>query len=95
MSVPDAGPSPVLRLYIAGRSDISLRAHHNLKQIDRDHFEGRCQIEIIDVLVAPQRAMADGILVTPTLIKLSPEPRIRIIGDLSAVDKVLFSLGGE
>ena len=90
-----AGKPLVIRLYVAGQAAISLRAASNLKQIDRDHFDGRCQIEIVDVFAAPQRALADGILVTPTLLKLSPEPAVRIIGDLSATERVIFSLGGE
>lgn len=95
MSPAHPDDAPVLRLYIAGRSPISQRAHRNLRQINHDYFDGRCQIEVIDVLDAPQRAVADGILVTPTLMKLSPAPSIRIIGDLSAVEKVLYSLGRE
>lgn len=95
MSTTHDREAPVLRLYVAGRSPISLRAHSNMRQIDQDFFGGRCQIEIVDVLDAPQRAVADGILVTPTLIKLSPAPSVRIIGDLSLVEKVLFSLGRE
>lgn len=95
MSATLKNDAPELRLYVAGRSPISLRAHNNLRQINQDFFGGRCQIEIVDVLDEPQRAVADGILVTPTLIKLSPAPSIRIIGDLSAVEKVLYSLGGE
>lgn len=95
MSPPQEKVSPVLRLYIAGQSQFSQRAYWNLKEINDEHFEGRCQIEVIDVLEKPEKALADGILVTPTLIKLSPGSRVRIIGDLSAVDKVLFSLGAD
>ena len=94
MSLP-AGEPLVLRLYVSGQAAISLRAARNLKQIDRDHFGGRCQIEIVDVFGAPRRALADGILVIPTLLKLSPEPVVRIIGDLSATERVILSLGGE
>lgn len=85
--------APVLRLYVAGKAVMSMRAANNLRKINHDFFGDRCQIEIVDVFEAPQRAMADSILVTPTLIKVAPEPVVRIIGDLSAIERVLFSLG--
>lgn len=95
MSGPYDGPPLELRLYVAGKTAISQRAAHNLERINRDHFNGQCQIEIVDIFATPQRALEDGILVTPTLIKLSPAPRVRIIGDLSAEERVIFSLGGR
>ena len=40
----------------------------------------------------PRRALADGIIVTPTLLKLSPLPVQRVIGNLSDTDQVLLAL---
>jgi circadian clock protein KaiB len=37
----------------------------------------------VDVLVAPQLALEEGVVVTPTLIRLLPEPQVRIVGNLS------------
>lgn len=84
-----------LRLYVAGQAIMSVRAVRNLEKIVQEQFAGRCQVEIVDVFEAPQRALEDGILVTPTLLKLSPPPIVRIIGDLSATERVIFSLGVE
>jgi hypothetical protein len=39
------------------------------------------------------RALADAILVTPTVVKLSPAPELQIIGDLSEKEEVLRALG--
>lgn len=89
------GEQIVLRLYVAGQATMSVRALNNLKKIQEEYFKGNSQIEVIDVFSAPHRALADGILVTPTLIKVSPEPMVRIIGDLSAIERVVFSLGAE
>ncbi|MDP8999570.1 MAG: circadian clock KaiB family protein [Myxococcota bacterium] len=41
------------------------------------------------------RALADGIVVTPTLRKLSPLPVQRVVGSLSDTDQVLLALGSE
>jgi circadian clock protein KaiB len=47
---------------------------------------------IIDILQHPQLAEDEKILATPTLIKSLPLPIRRIIGDLSATEKVLLGL---
>ena len=49
--------------------------------------------EIIDVLEYPQRALADGVLVTPSLTKVSPSPSAKIVGNLSDTGSVLHALG--
>jgi len=51
------------------------------------------QIEIVDLLQDPRRVLSDTILATPTLIKLSPAPVRKIIGDLGEEAKVLRALG--
>ena len=51
------------------------------------------QIEIVDLLQDPRRVLSDHILATPTLIKLSPAPVRKIIGDLGEEAKVLLALG--
>ena len=48
---------------------------------------------MVDVLKDPLRALADAILVTPTVVKVSPAPELQIIGNLSAEDEVLRALG--
>ena len=85
----------ILRLYIAGAAPNSLRAVvENLKALCAAHFEGRCSLEIVDVLKEPLRALNDDILVTPTLVKLSPGVRTRVIGDLSDERKLIAALHG-
>lgn len=81
-----------LRLYIAGNAPNSVRAVTNLRAICGAHFTGKHELEIVDMLAWPLRALADRIIVTPTLLKLS-KPAGRLIGDLSDVKQVLFALG--
>jgi circadian clock protein KaiB len=45
------------------------------------------------VLEYPLRALADGIVVTPSLSKLSPSPATSIVGNLSDRATVLHALG--
>jgi circadian clock protein KaiB len=53
----------------------------------------RYEIEIVDVFLEPQRALAQDIRMTPTLLKVSPRPARRIIGTLSHTQRVLDTLG--
>jgi circadian clock protein KaiB len=83
----------VLRLYIANNAPNSVRAVANLAAICKDHLKDRFKLEIIDVLEYPLRALADGILVTPSLAKVSPSPAAKIVGNLSDRSSVLQALG--
>jgi circadian clock protein KaiB len=88
----DAGPF-VFKLYVAGESPNSLLALFNLRALCARHLPERHAIHVIDVFQQPKRALADRILVTPTLIKTSPAPARRIIGNLSEETEVLLALG--
>ena len=93
MSGTDQARGPVvLRLYVAGESPSSRRAVANLEATCTTVFGGRCEVEILDILEHAERALADGVLVTPTLIRITP-PRRTIVGDLSQRAKVLDALG--
>jgi circadian clock protein KaiB len=83
----------LLRLYVAGRAPNSARAIMNLNSLCLEHFSDPYEIEIIDVLENPTLAIADHILATPTLVKVSPPPVQKIIGNLSEKSKVLMLLG--
>jgi len=83
----------VMRLYIANNAPNSVRAISNLEAICKEHLKDNFKLEIIDVLEYPLRALADGILVTPSLAKMSPSPASRIVGNLSDKRSVLHALG--
>jgi circadian clock protein KaiB len=84
-----------LRLYVAGNAPNSLRAIANARRICDDHFASAHELEIVDMLEHPQRALEDGIIVTPTLLKLQPLPAQRMIGSLSDTNQVLLALAGK
>jgi len=81
------------RLYIAGGAQNSAQALANLNALCRAHLPDRHDIEVVDVFREPKRALADGILMTPTLIRLAPSPIQRIVGTLSQAQTVLEALG--
>lgn len=84
-----------LRLYVAGNAPNSVHAVANAKALCSEHRANGYVLEIVDLMVHPLRALTDGIVVTPTLLKLSPRPVLRIIGTLSDKDAVLAALGGK
>lgn len=83
----------VMRLYIAKSAPNSVKAIANLEAICKKHLPDSFKLEIIDVLEFPLRALADGILVTPSLAKVSPSPAAKVVGDLSDRSSVLAALG--
>ncbi len=85
-------PRLQLRLYVVGNAPNSVRAIANVRAICGVHFADRHDLEIVDLLASPRRALDDGIIVTPTLLKLCKPPG-RLIGDLSDTKQVLIALG--
>lgn len=83
----------VMRLYVAGRAPNSVKAIANLEAICRRHLKDGYKLEIVDVCEHPQRALADGVLVTPSLTKVSPAPTSNVIGNLSDTGNLLAALG--
>lgn len=82
-----------LRLYVAGGAPNLVQARANLAAICQQYLKGRYQLEIVDVFEQPLRALADGVIVTPSLIKLSPPPATQVVGNLSDKNNVLLALG--
>jgi circadian clock protein KaiB len=83
----------VMCLYVAGRAPNSVKAIANLEAICRQHLKVGYKLEIVDVCEHPLRALADGVLVTPSLAKVSPAPVSSVIGNLSDAGSVLAALG--
>jgi circadian clock protein KaiB len=83
----------MFRLYIAGDAPNSLQALANLAHLCDTYLPDRHEVEIVDVLLDPKRALDEAILMTPTLITDSPYPGHRIVGTLSHTEPILQILG--
>jgi circadian clock protein KaiB len=83
----------LLRLYVTGKAPNSLQAIANLQAICKEHLKGSHKLEVVDILEQPGRAMADGILVSPSLKKMYPLPGTSVVGNLNDRAKVLSALG--
>lgn len=81
-----------LRLYVAGNGPNSAQARTNIAALCHEQFFEAFELEIVDLLDFPLRALADGVVVTPTLLRLLPVPMQRIVGNLSDRTQVLLAL---
>lgn len=84
MSDVPAGAAMVqLRLYVIAGAPNSSAAQKNLDTILAEIGADRFTVEIVDCIAEPMRALTEGVVVTPTLVKISPEPTRTIVGSLS------------
>lgn len=82
-----------LRLYIAGNAPNSLVARRNLEAALSSVSPDAYRLEVIDCMTDPMRTLEDGIVVTPTLRRTSPEPQATVIGTLSDSDSLRHVIG--
>jgi circadian clock protein KaiB len=85
----------VLRLYVAGDGPNSVAARTNLRRILAHCEPSTYSLEIVDCLREPIRTLQEGVLVTPTLVRLEPKPGRTIVGTLSDNTQVFEALGIE
>jgi circadian clock protein KaiB len=92
---PPVETAVVLRLYVSGNAPNSVQAIANLEAICQEYLKDAYKLEIVDVFEQPIRALTDGVLVTPSLAKVSPAPVANVVGNLSDRSNVLLALGIE
>jgi len=85
-------PEYILRLFVSGILQNSVRAVRNVSRICEEHLKDNYELEIIDIYQRPDLATSEQIIVVPVMIIKSPLPERRIIGDLSNVSMVLEAL---
>ena len=89
------GPAPVtsadatvaLTLYVTGASRESAKALRNVRQVMRKFDRTRIRLTVCDVTAASVQLSdvleADRVVVTPTLVRQQPLPKLWVFGDLS------------
>lgn len=87
-----AKPVYVLELYVAGLTAQSRRAIANVRKICEDYLPDRYDLKVIDLYQKPVLASDGQIIAAPTLIRRSPAPVCRIIGDMSRQEHILVGL---
>lgn len=82
------------RLYVAGATARSRQALRRVCQLCEAEQKDNYELQVIDVYQQPELARQNQIVATPTLVKESPRPVRRFIGNL--LDTAgLFEPAGE
>ncbi len=84
-----------MRLFVTDWTPRCVVAYKNLNRICFEHLKDKCHIEVVDLLEHPEMAKLEQIVAVPMLVKTSPLPERKMIGDFSKTDNVLKSLGLE
>ena len=92
-SAPGEGLRYRMILFVAGDERNSRLARENLARLCESDLQGRCDVEIVDVLVNFAAAIEHQVLLTPCLLWVEPPPGgAMIIGNLSDLGRVRAAL---
>lgn len=91
-SKPEQGRKIVLRLFVAGATTRSAQAIEAVRKICSEDLKGMCDLQVIDIYQHPELAAYEQIIAVPTLIKKTPIPLRKFIGDISRRDRILSAL---
>lgn len=83
-------PKFVLTLYFATHTEETDQHIQELQAGLRALFpEGNWILNMVDVLSTPEKAIANDIFATPTLVRELPEPVIKVLDGLTKIPQVL------
>ena len=83
----------ILQLFVAGTTPNSVRAIQIVRLICEEQLPGRHELEVIDIYQHTGQLAAGHVVVAPTLMRQSPLPVRRLIGDLTNRNRVMEGLG--
>lgn len=78
-----------LRIYITGKDPKTKKDVEHIKHILEERVSGQYSLEVLDVLENSRQALEDNIFVTPTILRSSPLPQKKIIGDIRVTGRML------
>jgi circadian clock protein KaiB len=93
LEAPDDEEVYKLKLFVTGATPNSAQAIANITNICEEHLTNRYDLEVIDIYQQPSKARDQEITAVPLLVKYSPLPLKRLIGNMSDTFKVLRGLG--
>ena len=82
-----------LCLYVVGQEVLAeTPIVKNVREALTNLFNGRYLLEVVDVIKYPQAALEEGVFFTPTLLRIFPEPKKKLIGNFLEKEKILQTL---
>ena len=81
-----------LEMYVSGDTFVSQRAIESVKALCEEELKDRYALDIVDLQKNPEKAVSDNIVVVPTLVRIEPTPKRKIIGDLQNRERLMRGL---
>ena len=88
-SLPVGTSNYIFRLFVSGHNIDTERTLQILHRLLEQSLGHPYTLKVIDIFKHPEQAEANSISATPTLIRISPQPIKRIVGELDDVERVL------
>jgi len=82
-----------LILFVAEPENIGRQRVERLNQIFEKSLQNRYHIDLICLPENTEKAFQYDVIAVPTLIRLTPEPAVRIVGDFSDPSRLMSALG--
>ncbi len=79
-------------LFVCGMTKKSLRTIKAVKTVLDNHLPNSYTLQIYDIFKNPVQTNQEQIMTTPTLIKKTPLPKLRIAGDITGEERILCGL---
>ncbi|WP_300402246.1 circadian clock KaiB family protein [Nocardioides sp.] len=92
-AVPGCGSAYRFQLFVSGSSPRSALARANLTRVCDETVPGNYTIEVVDVLLRPDLAEESSILATPLVVRVSPHPPRRAVGDFTDLERLAAAMG--
>ena len=70
-------------LFVTGATVRSARAVANVRRFCEQEIAQEYDLEVVDLYATPDRAQSGQVVAAPTLVRSSPKPERRMIGDMS------------
>lgn len=79
------------RLYIVGRDKENEKAVRDIEGFLEEKLNDQFSLEVLDILDSPPQAIEDDIIITPTILRISPPPKRKVVGNIKAKE-IIFQL---
>ncbi len=76
-------PCYTMTLFVTGASRLSMQAVSRVQEFCEEELGGNYDLEVVDLYRAPERAKDAQVIAAPTLLRDTPLPIRRVIGDMS------------
>lgn len=85
----DLAEGLILRLFISSNNLSAEKTLNNIHQLLEEGLTNPYTLKVIDIAKNPEQAVVHQVSTTPTLIRVSPKPARRIIGQLDDIQRIL------